>query len=272
MRGRADMRPEGIALFYSSEFELIEHKSTYFQQVPLHPLGIPPSSRLNLDYTTKGEGWISAVLRHKATGRSLLAAATHIFWNPSLPHVKLLQAWALSAGLAADCRRPDGARLPVILGGDFNSLPVKLRPDAFDPELPAGGALVSALYELLVHGKAIDVRHGDHPAVRGCPECASVVVTPSLEPLKSAAATFLGHEPPLTTRTIAQFSGTLDYVLYTSRGLSLRGFLALPYKVPKEAGREVDPEAVPESELKQLPNAEFSSDHLAIGAQLAFYP
>ena len=33
-----------------------------------------------------------ALLTHKKTGKKLLAASTHLFWNPAFPDIKLAQA------------------------------------------------------------------------------------------------------------------------------------------------------------------------------------
>jgi hypothetical protein len=37
----------------------------------------------------RGEGAVAALLQHKPTGRRLLAAATHLFWDPNYPDVKV---------------------------------------------------------------------------------------------------------------------------------------------------------------------------------------
>ena len=38
------------------------------------------------------DGAVLALLTHKQTGKKLLAASTHLFWNPAFPDVKLAQA------------------------------------------------------------------------------------------------------------------------------------------------------------------------------------
>lgn len=46
------------------------------------------------------EGAIAALLRHRPTGRLLLAASAHLHWDPAHPHLKLLQAALLAHSLA----------------------------------------------------------------------------------------------------------------------------------------------------------------------------
>lgn len=39
----------------------------------------------------RGEGVLAAALRHTASGKLLVAAVTHLFWDPTYPDVKALQ-------------------------------------------------------------------------------------------------------------------------------------------------------------------------------------
>ena len=38
------------------------------------------------------DGAVLALLTHRKTGKKLLAASTHLFWNPAFPDIKLAQA------------------------------------------------------------------------------------------------------------------------------------------------------------------------------------
>jgi hypothetical protein len=78
------------------------------------------------------------LLRHKRWRTPLLACSTHLYWNPSFPDVKAAQAAVLcqqiSAFLAGQVQQGvlASADVPVVIGGDFNSLWRKYRGDAFD--------------------------------------------------------------------------------------------------------------------------------------------
>ncbi len=66
-------------------------------------------------------------VRHRGSGRYLILATTHLYWNPEFEDVKLLQTHALLFRLAAQVKHAQQTygtpHVPVILGGDFNSLP-----------------------------------------------------------------------------------------------------------------------------------------------------
>ncbi|GBF89682.1 hypothetical protein Rsub_02852 [Raphidocelis subcapitata] len=118
----------------------------------------------------RDEGAVGALLRHRATGRRLLAASTHLFWDPNYPDVKLVHAAALCRGVAefldAQCGPGAAGRVPVVIGGDFNTLPGKWASDQYD-RVPAGGCLVSGAYQLLTRG-SVGPDHPDHPIRRSC--------------------------------------------------------------------------------------------------------
>lgn len=62
--------------------------------------------------------------------------SVHLYYNPQLPDIKLAQAAAL-CGEAVRLMAARGlapADVPTILGGDWNSLWRKYRPDQWDPE------------------------------------------------------------------------------------------------------------------------------------------
>lgn len=72
-------------------------------------------------------------LRDNQTQRSLIAAGVHLFWDPRWPDVKAVQAAVLCAELRSFADQQGGtAALPIIVGGDFNSLWRKYASDPFD--------------------------------------------------------------------------------------------------------------------------------------------
>ncbi len=56
------------------------------------PLGMAADTASWREMGGRGEGAVLALLRHVASGAVLLAAATHLFWDPAWPDVKALQA------------------------------------------------------------------------------------------------------------------------------------------------------------------------------------
>ncbi|KAG2498277.1 hypothetical protein HYH03_003538 [Edaphochlamys debaryana] len=231
-------------------------------------------------FLRRQEGAILALLRHRGTGRQLVAACTHLFWNPSFPDVKAFQASVLCRELAAFVRQHCGqegaeGRVPVVLAGDFNSLSCKMLPDVFDPRIPRGGegGLVSGVYTLLTRG-TLPPEHPDHPATRrrpgeaGLPEFRGRPLTSSGLRLASSYCLAHGRDPALTTRTNT-FAGTLDYIFITPQNLHVRHTLELPYDDDSSQSRPVrDPLA--DVAFPPIPNEAFPSDHLSLAAVLKF--
>lgn len=104
------------------------------------------------------QAFLIVLLKHKDTNKWLCNVNTHLYYHPAWPHVKALQTWlllhAVHRFLQARATQLQGTRpedVPIVISGDFNSHRIKLRPDAFDPQLPKGG-LVSGVYELMTTG------------------------------------------------------------------------------------------------------------------------
>ena len=272
--------------------------------------------------------------------------------NPLPPGTQLVQAAALCRGLAdflEAARGPQALQAtPVVIGGDFNALPAKWAPDAFDRVAP-GSVAVSGVYELLTRG-LVGPGHQDHPSRRSCAydwvgggsggggggssgssaaasqdegdggaAAAGGMAGPSPPPspraspiprsqrelgacaldghsfdaaglrLRSMHVEARGAEPPLTTRT-ATFDGALDYIFVSEGHFSVAAALEMPYDDAGSSGggnggggngnggggngnggngvRALRPSSVPAAAFPPAPNAEWGSDHLAIGADL----
>lgn len=66
-----------------------------------------------------------------------IAGSVHLYYHPEWPDIKLAQA-ALLCGQAADMITAEGLQVddvPVMLGGDWNSLWRKYRPDVYDTQV-----------------------------------------------------------------------------------------------------------------------------------------
>ncbi|KAJ8009111.1 hypothetical protein DPEC_G00085460 [Dallia pectoralis] len=112
---RTGSKPDGCAIFY---------KSACFSLVSRHPVeffhrGTPLLDRDN----------VGLVLLLHPTGRSptqacLCVANTHLLYNPRRGDIKLAQLAMLLAEISTVSRLPDGSSCPVVLCGDFNSVPL----------------------------------------------------------------------------------------------------------------------------------------------------
>eukprot|EP00798_Chlamydomonas_sp_ICE-L_P010482 gene10482-8446_t len=67
------------------------------------------------------------------------------------------------------------------------------------------------------------------------------------------------NKEPLFTNVTKDFKGTLDYILYTSNSLQPTAVIELP--IESEILSRPD---------EQLPNAQFSSDHLALLSEFSY--
>jgi CCR4-NOT transcription complex subunit 6 len=148
------------------------------------------------------------------------------------------------------------ADIPMVVAGDFNSLPG------------------SAPHALLVNGRV------DRAQLDATPDPLGILKDQRLShqlPLASAYTTLMDaagpdprlakqrlrldgrHREPLFTNLTRDFKGTLDYVLYTRDSLAPTALLELP----TEAELTSRPE-------EALPNANWSSDHVALMVELAY--
>ena len=88
------------------------------------------------------DGAVAVFLEDKTTGATLLAASVHVNWDYRTPDLKVLQVAALMAELRAFWEGAVGGGSgasglpPLILGGDFNSLPLD-RPSNEAPGAPS---------------------------------------------------------------------------------------------------------------------------------------
>jgi len=168
-------------------------------------------------------------------GQRFCVCNTHIFWDPEYSDVKLWQTHMLIKELE---KFNVGRNLPLILCGDFNSMPD------------------SSVYEFLTTGSVRAV----HPDLKRNP-CG---ITPAASEfrhdlqLQSAFVSTLGSEPQFTNFT-GDFVGTLDYLFSTTDRLQA----AAVHAVPTE-------EVLRKQSDSPLPNPQYPSDHIALCADFHF--
>jgi len=183
---------------------------------------------------------IAEVIEKRASYDSrMVVAVAHLYWDPLVPHVKLLQAVYLVQHIAWAMQHWGGIRR-CIIGGDLNS-----RPD-------------SAVYRWLSQGKLtaddiaqlrreIDTEMGK--------EFGSMVVVEDFAAehtlhLRSAYAA-LGEPPTNFTKA---FTGCIDFIFYTHQTLMPTHVLS-PQPLLREDGTAV-----------VLPDSHHASDHVPLAA------
>lgn len=248
-----------------------------------HPPAVAASNdAFHTPLHTHREGAAMALLSTKhhnpEHARRVCAVSTHLHWDPKLPDVKAAQAAVLCSEVQrfrADMGAPDAA---VIIGGDFNSLPIKLQPDPFDPIVPPEG-IVSGAYTIMTGGNFTPDKH-DHPATlralnstREVGVCMGVhthaihTLSSTQYPFNDAGlglvsvyAAVHGREP-LVTNCTDTFRGCLDYV-FCSPNCRVAAVLPLPYS---QEQHHVVPNDIA---FPAIPNEHFPSDHLPVGADI----
>jgi len=119
---------EGVTLhFKRAAFELIDSHAFRLADLAaaVLPAGAdhdPRAYPLMRVVRRREENAVAALLQHRASGRQLVAASTHLFWDPAYPDVKVAQAAALCRGIVEFVERRLGrgaARgVPVVIGGE----------------------------------------------------------------------------------------------------------------------------------------------------------
>lgn len=160
---------------------------------------------------------------------------THIHWDPEFLDVKLWQTQMLVKELQ---KFVVTRHLPIILCGDFNSL-----PDSSVYEFLSTGALRTSHPDLAfdptgIVPNAADFRH-------------------DLQ-LQSCFVAATGKEPDFTNYT-DNFVGTIDYIFTTCDRLVTTSVYEIPSE--KELRKHTD---------SSLPNPQYSSDHLPMCADIQF--
>lgn len=170
---------------------------------------------------------IAQVMVFKVEGFNfpLLIGNTHLYWDPSSEHVKLAQAHYLMHNIDR-IKSKHKSDFSIVLCGDFNSIPN------------------SRVYELITKGL---------PKERA--KRKDCLLYSHQSPLVSAYQS--RNEPH--TNFASVFCGTLDYIFYSKKNLSLNSLL-----------HEVDSSYPPLKKYSAGPNPSMASDHVPIMATFSF--
>ncbi|PFH32258.1 hypothetical protein BESB_015760 [Besnoitia besnoiti] len=169
---------------------------------------------------------------------------------------------AANQAKAEDWRNATSPGVPLIIGGDFNSMPSQTVTRGDRNAQDGGGAerkearrCSSGVYQLMTTGLVLP-SHLEHPVSFHSTLATGAVPALVLRPLRSAYKEVLGAEPRFTNYT-RDFQGCLDYLFFENA--VAKAVLSVPE----------------ESELKRevaLPNSRFPSDHVALMADFALPP
>jgi CCR4-NOT transcription complex subunit 6 len=193
---------------------------------------------------------VVTLLEHRHSGSRLIIANAHLYWDHDFRDVKIVQVGILVDELqriSSDFAKlpsrlnlgegydkaptySNGGKIPMIVCGDYNSLPD------------------SGVYEYITKGSLA----ADHPDFMG--HIYGKYTSEGLShrfPLKSAYS-HIG-ELPFTNYTPG-FHGSIDYLFYTTNSLSVTGLLG-----------ELDREYM--KRVVGFPNAHLPSDHVSVLAE-----
>lgn len=256
---------DGCATFYRRDrFALVKKYEVEFNKAALSLADQIPNPQLKktaLNRLLKDNVALIAVLEalqpaspESAARRQLICVAnTHIHANPELTDVKLWQVHTLLKGLEKIAASAD---IPMLVAGDFNSTPG------------------SPAHSLLVHGKieagVLEPTNDplgflkDQKLQHQLPLASAYAVLSDAQStetklLKQKQRLDALYHEPLFTNYAKDFRGTLDYILFSTDSLVPTGLLELP----------ADTEVVSKPE-EALPNATWSSDHIALLAEFQY--
>jgi mRNA deadenylase 3'-5' endonuclease subunit Ccr4 len=218
---------DGVALFVKrSRFELVDVGVHYFRAGA--EWGAPLSN----------QNAIVATLRDRASGRLLVAAATHLKAGaaPADEEARCSQATQLAglvraAKLAAEAAG-GGAPVPVVMGGDFNAAPGEKPWRTLLSIMPG----LRSAYNHLARGEAALEALGLEAYAAGEP--------------RFTTWKFRGHDAPKEKKV------TEDYLFFDAKALRVVTLKALPTE--EKCGAH------------GLPADHFPSDHLPLAAQFEF--
>lgn len=188
------------------------------------------------------------VLKHKVTGKRLLAINTHLYWKPEDEYIKYGQIAKIIKHIADAY----GRDIPVIFCGDLNSTPnsnvfryIYNEKPSFDSVVKGDSSknkkFIDMFWETEKHG--LDLRSAYDSYKKYNDKFTSVLES--------------GENHPDFTVHTKDDSLMLDYIIYNSNKLKVTDLLKVPTQDP-------------DIKLTKLPNSKYPSDHLKIAARFSF--
>jgi len=277
---KANAMSEGCALLIRREaFEVIEERDFLFKELLVNS---PAFSQTVEEVKARWPDFLTGVLphmatafqltvlRHKASGTTIVVSNTHLFFHPRARHIRLLQAMCLLQQVHELREKHTAGGVPprLLLCGDFNCT-----PDQAVVNFLLQGEIAADHPDWEMAGEFKWERNQDELLSddEGAEEATTANASSSTAPAKAAEASTGGmglalrsplgslsnayaSEPMAFTNYVNDFNGSLDYIL---TGPGLHSVKRLP--------------GVSEEDLKPhggLPNDHYPSDHLSIAVDL----
>jgi CCR4-NOT transcription complex subunit 6 len=263
--GEADRRQvDGCATFYkASKYQLVEKQLIEFSAVAMQRQDFKKTDDMFNRVLGKDHIAVVCLMENKETGTRFIIANAHIHWDPAYRDVKLVQTALLIDEIekiahnfakypppppkqpddlsptSPPPRRPphytDGTKIPLIVCGDFNSVPT------------------SGVYEFLSNG-SVPPNHADFMS-----HMYGKYTSDGLRHKLGLKSAYAGTgELPLTNYT-PSFQGVIDYIWYSAANIGVNAVLG-----------EVDRGYL--EKVVGFPNAHFPSDHVCIISEFRVKP
>ncbi|KAF2011738.1 hypothetical protein BU24DRAFT_413361 [Aaosphaeria arxii CBS 175.79] len=261
---------DGCAIFYkNSKYVLLDKQLIDFANTAINRPDMKGEHDIFNRVMPRDDIAVVAFLENRATGTRFIVANVHVFWNPAFTDVKLVQVAILMEQISKFANKwakfppctdkvmfrftngdgdegkevpdttqepgpsqeySDGAQIPFLLCGDFNSLPN------------------SGIYDLIVQGN-LPNSHQD----LGSRKYGNFTRDGISHPFSLKSSYSAINELSFTNYTPG-FIGVLDYIWYSTNTLQVVGLLG-----------DVDKDYL--QRVPGFPNYHFPSDHLALYAQ-----
>lgn len=185
-------------------------------------------------------------LTHHASGKKIIVVNTHLYWNPDFEFVKYGQM----CKIIKDIEKKYSTSVPLILTGDFNSLPGSNLMKYIYRQAPEMNSInrgdIAKNKKLIAEFWEENGHHLDLRSAYDCYKFSRINDDPD----------FANNHPDFTTYT-QEFIGTLDYLIYSAKHFQVTQILNVPTHDP-------------EVKSAKLPNKTYPSDHFKIAARFKF--
>lgn len=234
------------------------------------------------DVESKWHSVALAQLQTKVTGHMFVVGNTHLFWNPTRPDIRAVQAHSVMNALTSFVSSLSlPPRCGVVLCGDFNCGPQSTlsTSSAAIPLTPSSG-----VFELLNRG-SLGPSHRDHPdrIWRRRMRLNKDVINPSIGVFGRnqlalrlsnifSLGSFSKYEPKFTTKT-DDFQGWIDHI-WVNDAVAVERVLIPPITAQRKEDSETDSSENDqnnafENSFLPIPNEAYPSDHIPIGCAIS---
>jgi mRNA deadenylase, exonuclease subunit and related nucleases len=232
IQGKRKNKIDSAVVGYKKDtFELISHKILDFNKGHKY--------EKNSDFIRNNVAVI-AELKHKASGKIVIALGTHFFWNPKKEHVKYLQMAEVEKYLSAHYNDED----IIVWGGDLNSKPEDNNMVYLRERAPPTKERIEFYTEKMLKHQ-IDIYNE-------LQQIEKHLTWGNVYELYGDSTGNKERKFPKYTNYNRNFKDVLDHILYTKKAVIPKKLL----KIPDE--KEIGTSAVP--------NRRYPSDHLPIMA------